>query len=146
MESRDRIAERGSAAKARWLWIASACSGMGAIALWVASLFPLSSCGGKCKYCLPKPSVVDCTTQSDSSCPSSAECAVKDGCLCSAVGRASGVCTNNSCGASNTQARCEEDNGCFWTVGCFRDVDCLGVTLAECDSHPSCQIREVGCP
>jgi hypothetical protein len=131
---------------ARWLWLAGAGAGVGALALLVVSLLPLSSCGGKCKYCVPNPQAVDCTTQSGSSCPSSAECAVKNGCLCSAAGSASGVCSNAACGVSDTQTSCETAKNCVWTAGCFLNVDCTALSLAECTSHPSCHILEIGCP
>jgi hypothetical protein len=146
MESQERITERGSAGMARWLWIAGVGAGVGAIALLVASLLPLSSCGGRCTYCVPNPQAVDCTKQSGSSCPSSAECTVKNGCVCSAAGSASGVCSNASCGVSDTQTSCEAAKDCVWTVGCFRDVDCMAVPLTECTSHPSCHTWETGCP
>jgi len=146
MESRDRITDRASAGMARWLWIVGVGAGVGSIALLVASLLPLSSCGGKCTYCEPIDQEVYCTKQSVSSCPSSAECAVKNGCLCSAAGSASGVCSNAPCLGPDNQAWCEEFKGCVWTVGCFHDVECMSVPVAECTSHPSCHILETGCP
>jgi hypothetical protein len=131
---------------AGWLWIAGAGAGVGAIVLLVAILLPLSSCGGKCKYCNTNPRAIDCTKQSVSACPSSAECAVKNGCLCSEAESASGICSNAVCGVSHTQTSCETTKGCVWTNGCFLDVDCPTVSLTECTSHPSCHILEMGCP
>jgi hypothetical protein len=143
MKPRDRISKSGSTNVAGWLRIAGAGAGVGVIALLVASLLPLSSCGGHCEYCETR---VDCTKQSVSACSPAAECSVKNGCLCSAAGTASGICTNAVCGVSYTEPSCETSEGCVWTIGCFPGVDCPAVSLSECTSHPSCYIWKTGCP
>jgi hypothetical protein len=133
---------------ASWRWIAGVGAGLAVTALVLASALPLSACGGKCKYCEADPRVaVECLAYSASSCPTSAECEVRNGCLCASPTEPSRICsaTNTSCDIYDSQ-HCQASKGCVWGSGCFDAVECPTVPLTECTTHPTCMIVEQGCP